>query len=35
MGVGSVAELVHLCDTVGITPETPAAEEGESVRLLS
>jgi len=35
MGVGSVAELVHLCDTVGITPDSPSAEAGESVRQTS
>ncbi len=35
MGVGSVAELVHLCDIAGIPPGSPAAEEGESVRRVS
>ena len=32
MGVASVAELVHLCDTIGIAPESPAADEGEFIR---
>jgi FixJ family two-component response regulator len=35
MGVSSVAELVHLCDTLGIVPESPAADEGDSVRQVS
>lgn len=35
MGVGSVAELVHLCDTIGITTESPKADEGESIRQVS
>lgn len=35
LGVGSVAQLVHLCDLVGITPASPAAEEGASVRRVS
>lgn len=35
MGVGSVAELVHLCDTVGITPESPTADKGDSIRQVS
>lgn len=32
MGVGSVAELVHLCDIIGITPALPAAGEDEAMR---
>ncbi len=35
MGVGSVAELVHLCDAVGITPESPAAAASDSIRQIS
>ncbi len=32
MGVSSVAELVHLCDTIGIAPESPLPDEGDSMR---
>ncbi|MCC6713970.1 MAG: response regulator transcription factor [Gammaproteobacteria bacterium] len=35
MGVGSVAELVHLCDIGGIAPGSPAAEGGVFVRQMS